>query len=178
LGPGTPLTGEAARRLGCDAQVIRLVTSPSPPAPTSTSPPGSVSPTGELIARLTAGIAQLPPPLAGPGAVLNIGRASPGWTPRQRDALAAQYGGRCAQPGCGGPIDVIHHIVHWADGGATNIGNGLPFCLFHHWLVHEGGWRVRKHPDGAITAIPPPPGWRPGTIYRHGKPLAESTNQN
>jgi hypothetical protein len=104
---------------------------------------------------------------------LDIGRASPGWTPRQRDALSAQYGGRCAHPGCGGPIDVLHHLVHWADGGRTSITNGIPCCLFHHWLVHEGGWRVIKHADGTITAIPPPPGWRPGTLYRHGKPLPE-----
>jgi hypothetical protein len=229
LGPGTPLTGAAARRLACDAQIIRLVTNPIPHHPTSTSPPtgsgwpstgppGSTLPgsgpprtgapstadppgadrlnggprgvgpcarppgstphrggtaTGDLTARLAAGLAQLPPPLAGPSAVLDIGRASPGWTPRQRDALAAQYGGRCAQPGCGSPIDVLHHIVHWADGGPTSTRNGLPLCLYHHWLIHEGGWRVLQHTDGTITAIPPPPGWRPGTTYRHGKPLPE-----
>jgi hypothetical protein len=257
VGPGTPLTHEAARRLACDAQIMRLLTDPSPRPPTSnthptisppsgggssaiepsssgppadplrnvgppeadlsgrplsndTTPSGGPSSgkastkangtprgahladcthhrgrlpdgathrsgtaTGELTERLAAGLAQLPPPLAGPSAVLDIGRASPGWTPRQRDALAAQYGGRCSQPGCGGPIDVIHHIVHWADGGPTSIHNGLPCCLYHHWLIHAGGWRVAKHPDGAVTAIPPPPGWRPGTVYRHGKPLPE-----
>jgi hypothetical protein len=238
LGPGTPLTGEAARRLACDAQVIRLVTGPgrgspypgaSPPSgiqqsggslpsggtpggrdrrgtplgnappgestcpgggptPSGNGPPGATQPggllpvqnlpgvetaTGNLTERLAVGVAQLPPPLAGPPTVLDLGRASPGWTARQRDALAAQHGGRCAYPGCNGPIDVLHHVRPWASGGPTSISNGLPLCLFHHWLVHEGGWQVSKHPDATVTVIPPPPGWRPGTIYRHGKPLPE-----
>jgi hypothetical protein len=41
--------------------------------------------------------------------------------------------------------------------------------------VHEGGWQVRKEPDGTLVLIPPPPGWRPGTIYRRGKPLSDTT---
>ena len=114
--------------------------------------------TAQLTARLTAAIAGLPPPLAGPSAVLDIGRQSPGWTPRQRDALYAQHGGHCAFGRCDGPIDVIHHIIHWLHGGKTRIRNGFPCCLYHHWLIHEGGWRIKKHGDGAISTIPPPPG--------------------
>jgi hypothetical protein len=170
LGPGRPLTAEAARRLTCDAEIIRLITSPDPPDITATS---NGTATTQLTQLLAAAIAQLPPPLATPSAVLDIGRKSPGWTPRQRDALYAQYGGRCSAPRCTGPIDVIHHIIHWLYGGKTRTINGAPFCDYHHWLVHEGGWRARKLPDGTITLHPPPPGWRPGTIYRHGKPLTE-----
>jgi hypothetical protein len=169
LGPGTPLTAEAARRLACDAETIRLITAPGNPL--------NGGRRGDATARLTeliaAAIAQLPPPLGGPSAVLDIGRKSPGWTPRQRDALYAQYGGHCSTPRCTGPIDVIHHIVHWIHGGLTRIINGAPFCSHHHWLVHEGGWRVKRQRDGTITLYPPPPGWRPGTIYRRGKPVAE-----
>jgi len=118
-------------------------------------------------------MAGLPPPLAGPSAVLDIGRKSPGWTPRQRDALHAQYGGHCGFGRCVSPIEVIHHIIHWLHGGKTRTINGFPCCGYHHWLIHEGGWRIKKHPDGTITTIPPPPGWRPGTIYRNGKPVHE-----
>ena len=168
LGSGTPLTAEVARRLACDAEIIRLITSPHPADTIS-----GLDATARLTQRLAAAIAQLPPPLATPSAVLDIGRKSPGWTPRQRDALHAQYGGHCSAPRCAGPIDVIHHILHWLYGGKTRIINGAPFCLYHHWLVHEGGWRVKKHRDGTIVLYPPPPGWRPGTIYRHGKPLTE-----
>jgi hypothetical protein len=169
LGSGTPLTAEAARRLACDAEVIRLVT--------SRDPLSAIGHAGDATARLTelltAAIADLPPPLATPSAVLDIGRKSPGWTPRQRDALHAQYGGRCAFGRCDGPIDAIHHIIHWLHGGKTRIINGFPCCSYHHWLIHEGGWRIKKHPGGTITTCPPPPGWRPGTIYRHGKPIRE-----
>ena len=174
IGAATPISGEAARRLACDAEIIRLITSPAAAGP---APAGSTSglTAGEHLAlRLNQAIASLPPPLGTPSAALDIGRKSPGWTPRQRDALHAQYGGRCAFPGgCTNPIDVIHHIRHWADGGPTTISNGWPGCHYHHWLVHEGGWRILKHPDSHITAIPPPPGWQPGTIYRSGKPIRE-----
>jgi hypothetical protein len=202
LGTGTPITAEAARRLSCDAELIRLITTPAskhppdlhqphppnlhqpdlhppdlhppdPPGPGSGQPEWSA--TGQLADLLTAAIAQLPRPLGGPSAALGIGRTSQSWTPRQRDALHAIYGGLCGAPGCARPAEVIHHIIHWAHGGPTKISNGAPFCLFHHWLVHEGGWQVTKAPDGTLTLIPPPPGWKPGTIYRRGKPLPETT---
>ena len=124
LGPGRPLTAEAARRLTCDAEIIRLITSADLPDITATS---NRNATTQLTQLLAAAIAQLPPPLATPSAVLDIGRKSPGWTPRQRDALYAQYGGRCSAPRCAGPIDVIHHIIHWLYGGKTRTINGVPF---------------------------------------------------
>jgi hypothetical protein len=200
LGSGTPLTAEAAWRLACDAGLIRLITAPYPPpdrrqhshgdhsvgdcdgghsdggdcdAGGGTS--GHKDATAQLTRLLAEAIAGLPPPLAGPSAMLDIGRQSPGWTPRQRDALHAQYGGHCGFGRCDGPIDVIHHIIHWLHGGKTRITNGFPCCLYHHWLIHEGGWRISKRSDGTITTIPPPPGWKPGTIYRHGKPVTERT---
>jgi Domain of unknown function (DUF222)/HNH endonuclease len=195
LGAGTPITTEAARRLSCDAEIIRLITTTAPTItipttattcnPTATtatgSPRGPAPPqpgqdaTGQLTGLLAAAIAQLPRPLGGPCAALDIGRKSQSWTPRQRDALHALYGGRCGAPGCTRPIEVIHHIIHWANGGPTNISNGAPFCTHDHWLVHEGGWQVTKKADGTLIMTPPPPSWKPGTIYRHGKPLPETS---
>jgi hypothetical protein len=70
---------------------------------------------------------------------------------------------------------VIHHVIHWIDGGRTAICNGLPLCEYHHWLVHEGGWRIGRQQGGGVAFIPPPPGWRPGTIYRRGQPVRETT---
>jgi hypothetical protein len=32
--------------------------------------------------------------------------------------------------------------VHWADGGPTCISNLISLCDGHHWLAHEGGWRI------------------------------------
>jgi hypothetical protein len=204
LGAGTPITGEAARRLACDADLVRLITGPTgwgfgpsgvdPGPPANLGPPANPGPagrgpspprgeraagarwdaTGRLTETLAGVIGVLPWPLGGPSAVLDIGRRSQSWTPRQRDALYAQHGGRCAAPGCQRGIDVLHHIVHWAQGGRTTVTNGAPFCNFHHWLVHEGGWRVAKDPAGCLVLTAPPPGWRPGTIYRRGKPLPET----
>lgn len=169
LGSGASIHGEAARRIACDAEIIRLVADQEAYPVRGTA--GDA--TQQLTNLMAAAIGQLPPPLGRPSAVLDAGRKHPGWTPRQRDALYGQYGGHCSHPRCSGPIEVIHHIIHWLHGGRTSIANGAPFCKFHHWLVHEGGWRVSKHRDGTITFYPPPPGWRPGTIYRHGKPVTE-----
>jgi hypothetical protein len=174
LGAGTPITAETARRLSCDAEIIRMITGSPPDTPAGTSGYPGMNATDQLTALLGTAIAQLPRPLSGPSAVLDIGRKSPGWTPRQRDALYAQYGGRCGRPGCNHPIDVVHHIIHWILGGLTCIINGLPLCLYDHWLVHEGGWRVTKDRGGDVSFLPPPPGWRPGTIYRRGKPVTET----
>jgi Domain of unknown function (DUF222) len=174
LGAGTPISGEAARRLACDAEIVRMITSQAPDLPGPQVARSGFGATAELARLLAGAIKQLPRPLGGPSAVLDIGRKSQSWTPRQRDALYAQYGGRCGAAGCSRRIDVIHHIVHWLYGGKTKLSNGAPFCLFHHWLVHEGGWRVVKQPGGDLVMIPPPRGWRPGTIYRRGKPLPES----
>ena len=174
LGTGTPLTAEAARRLSCDAEIIRLITADQLDPSGGQDPSLAGDATAQLTALLAAAIAQLPRPLGGPSAALDIGRKSQSWTPRQRDALYAQYGGRCCRAGCTRPIDVIHHIRHWLHGGKTKTRNGAPVCLYDHWLVHEGGWQILRQPDGALIFIPPPSGWRPGTIYRHGKPLAET----
>jgi hypothetical protein len=170
LPTGAALSAEAARRIACDAQIVRVVTAP----PTLPGPAGDGWTTGQLKNLLGQAIAGLPPPLAGPAAALDIGRASQGWTPRQRDAIYARFGGRCGwPPGCESPIDVIHHRRHWADGGPTSVDNGWPGCGYHHWLIHEGGWRLLQRPDGRLTAIPPPRGWKPGTIFRNGQPVTE-----
>src|SRR6202020_149262 len=77
LGAGTPLAAEAARRMACDAEIIRLVTGPDPTAEDGHPDSYPGDPTGQLTDLLAAAIAQLPPPLAGPSAALDIGRKSP-----------------------------------------------------------------------------------------------------
>ena len=147
LGAGTPVTAETARRLCCDAEIVRLITGQPPDPPGAGAGAGAGwDATAQLTALLASAIAQLPRPLGGPSAALDIGRKSQSWTPRQRDALYAQYGGRCCRDGCTRPIDVIHHIVHWLYDGKTKTSNGAPVCLYDHWLVHEGGWRIAGNP--------------------------------
>ena len=53
----------------------------------------------------------------------------------------------CRFPGCERRRWVqAHHLVHWADGGATTLDNLVLLCHFHHRLIHEGGWRTSGHP--------------------------------
>jgi hypothetical protein len=76
------------------------------------------------------------------GNALGIGRASrtpPAWMLRQ---LVFRDRG-CTFPGCelNGFVQA-HHVIHWEDGGPTDLDNLVLVCHFHHKLVHEFGWRV------------------------------------
>ena len=56
----------------------------------------------------------------------------------------------CRFPGCGVPArrTEAHHIDHWVMGGPTNLANLISLCGFHHRRHHDGGYRIRKAPDG------------------------------
>jgi hypothetical protein len=40
-------------------------------------------------------------------------------------------------------------------GGTTDLDNLLLVCTFHHKLVHEMGWGVRRERDGTVTWLSP-----------------------
>jgi hypothetical protein len=72
--------------------------------------------------------------------------------------------GECRFPGCGSKrFTQAHHIVWWDKGGRTDLENLVLVCTFHHRLVHEYGWRVRRDGDGTVS-------WfrREGEPYRAG----------
>jgi hypothetical protein len=99
----------------------------------------------------------LPPALGGaPTQPLEVGRATRVVAPAQRTALTVRDGG-CRFPGCDRPVAWCdaHHLRHWLHGGPTDLGNLVLLCRGHHHAVHEGGWRLDRHPDGTFTAIPP-----------------------
>jgi len=102
--------------------------------------------------------------------VLYVGRAERVATPRLRRALEIREGGRCSRPGCGVPASRCraHHVVHWADGGPTDLDNCLLVCERHHRDLHApDGWRVEPDPaktpyeSGFFTWIPPSSRRRP-----------------
>ncbi len=64
--------------------------------------------------------------------------------------------GRCRGHGCTIPAawTDAHHIVSWADGGATCLANLVLLCRRHHRLLHAGAWRVVRHSDGVIDVLP------------------------
>ena len=72
-----------------------------------------------------------------------------------RKALAVRDK-HCQWPGCERPASWCdgHHLVHWVDGGETNLENTVLLCKRHHRMVHEGGWKLIKV-EGKIVSIAP-----------------------
>ena len=125
-----PVRPEVARRLACDASIVRVV-------------------------------------MAGPSEPLDVGRRTPVISPAQRRAVVARDG-HCRFPGCDRPATWCdaHHIHHWADGGATALGNLILLCRRHHRMLHErhgfrlnmrDGRPVFRRPDGSVLDERAPP---------------------
>jgi hypothetical protein len=128
VGPIHPAT---ARRLACDA--VRTVVTVAPPADGSAATAGSTRP--------------LP---------LSVGRATRTIPAHIRTALHLRDQG-CRFPGCDRPPAWTdgHHIIHWPDGGPTELENLISLCRPHHRAVHEQGWRI--HIADGIAVLEPPP---------------------
>ncbi len=83
--------------------------------------------------------------------VIGVGRTTrtiPPWLTR----LVRGRDQGCRFPGCRRTRWVqIHHIIHWADGGPTNLDNLITLCGHHHRLIHEHRWTIAGNPDHTIT---------------------------
>lgn len=156
---------------------------------------GECPPGGHLRARLEAGPTLtpaelravlcdariLPVVLGGAGQVLDVGRASRLFTTAQRRALAVRDQG-CVWPGCAAPVarTHAHHLVHWVDGGRTDLDNAALLCPTHHRRLHRQGWTARLAANGLPELVPPvrlDPRQRPVQHHRwhldlHGGPEA------
>ena len=50
-------------------------------------------------------------------------------------------------------------MVHWTNGGETDLSNMVLLCHRHHWMAHEGGWQLVRTAEGDVLTVPPrPPG--------------------
>ncbi|MGA7988149.1 MAG: DUF222 domain-containing protein [Candidatus Dormiibacterota bacterium] len=87
---------------------------------------------------------------------LSVGRATRTIPVHIRTALCLRDNG-CRFPGCDRPPAWTdgHHIIHWADGGPTELGNLVSLCRRHHRAVHEQGWRIRM--DDGVPVVEAPP---------------------
>lgn len=74
---------------------------------------------------------------------MNLGRSVRTFSAAQRRALDIRDGG-CVYPGCRKPPGWCHahHIVHWAMGGKSDLGNAALLCSTHHHEVHAKGHLV------------------------------------
>lgn len=97
------------------------------------------------------------------GDVIRLGRMRrepPAWMLRQ-----VRYRDRgCRFPGCGArAFTEAHHVRWWRHGGRTDLDNLVLICSFHHRLVHEHGWSLRREADGEVRWFDPG-----GARYRAG----------
>ncbi len=130
VGPIHPAT---ARRIACDAVKTEVTVSP---------------PTDGADSWLSA--------VTTPVVPLSVGRATRTIPVHIRTALCIRDNG-CRFPGCDRPPAWTdgHHIMHWADGGPTELDNLVSLCRRHHRAVHEQGWRI--HLTDGIPVVEPPP---------------------
>jgi len=70
--------------------------------------------------------------------------------------------GTCRFPGCTRTVCDIHHVRPWADGGVTDVDNGMLVCTRHHTLLHE---QFTATGDANATI----------TVYRHDGTVVAST---
>ncbi len=100
------------------------------------------------------------------GVPLRLGRATR-QPSRAMRRLLRRRDPECRFPECGARRFLqAHHIRPWSEGGETNLENLARICTFHHWLAHEGGWKMRMQPDGTIRWYTPE-----GRLYRPGPAL-------
>jgi hypothetical protein len=84
------------------------------------------------------------------GNAFRLGRMSREPSPAMIRQLRHRDNG-CRFPGCGfTAFTQAHHIVHWNDGGPTDLENLILICRFHHKAVHELGWKVARKRDGTL----------------------------
>jgi hypothetical protein len=63
---------------------------------------------------------------------------------------------RCRFPGCSNSIFTdVHHVVHWADQGMTDLPNLVTLCDHHHHRVHEGKWQMTGNANGILRFVGP-----------------------
>src|ERR1700683_1108439 len=130
LGGVGPIHPATARRIACDA--VRTVVTVAAPvdAPVWTAVRAPVVP-------------------------LSVGHATRTIRASIRTALVLRDQG-CRFPGCDRPPAWTdgHHIIHWSDGGPTELANLVSLCRRHYRRVHEQGWRI--HIADGVAVVEPP----------------------
>jgi Domain of unknown function (DUF222)/HNH endonuclease len=85
------------------------------------------------------------------GQPIGAGRSTRTISRRLRRAL--EHRDRCCVvPGCGATRGLhAHHIIHWEDGGVTELHNLVLVCPYHHRLHHKGGITITGPADGLVV---------------------------
>ncbi|MEM6105357.1 HNH endonuclease signature motif containing protein [Mycobacterium sp. 050272] len=73
----------------------------------------------------------------------------------------------CAIPGCGATRGLhAHHLVHWEDGGPTELANLVLVCPYHHRLHHRGVITLTGPADHLTITDEDGQPLRPGSLAR------------
>ncbi|NNE97128.1 MAG: DUF222 domain-containing protein [Acidimicrobiales bacterium] len=90
--------------------------------------------------------------------------------------------GMCRFPGCSTRRRLhAHHVIHWANGGPTELDNLILLCHRHHRSVHEGGWNIIDKngrfvfydPAGSERHVPRLGGLSPGVPIAETVPISD-----
>jgi len=104
------------------------------------------------VRRLACCAGIIPAVLGGISAVLDLGRESRLFSKAQRVALGLRDKG-CRAEGCDRPPSwcEAHHLTKpWADGGKTDLADGILLCGHHHRLAHHPAYDYRQLPNGDL----------------------------
>jgi hypothetical protein len=84
--------------------------------------------------------------------IRDAGRTVRTFTAAQTRAIVARDR-HCIWTGCDAPPGWCdaHHIIHWADGGPTDVDKGVLLCGRHHDRVHNAHHAITRQPDGTYT---------------------------
>ncbi len=91
----------------------------------------------ETVRRMACDATIIPTVMGGPSAVVDLGRGVRLFTAAQTKRLWLRDR-CCTYPGCSmfAYATDAHHLVHWADGGASDLDNAALLCERHHTIVH------------------------------------------
>ena len=94
--------------------------------------------TADTVRRWACDATIIPAVLNSCGEVVDLGRAERLFTPAQIKRLWLRDR-HCTYPGCDAPASWTdaHHLIHWVDGGPSDLSNAALLCQRHHTLVHS-----------------------------------------
>jgi hypothetical protein len=108
----------------------------------------------------------------GASVVLDVGRTTRTVGHHLFSALAVRDQG-CRFPGCDRPVSwcEAHHVVPWAQSGATALSNLVLLCWRHHHdFAHHPHWQLKLLPDATVEVTR-----ADGTVV-HSRPPPAATN--
>jgi Domain of unknown function (DUF222) len=105
-----------------------------------------------MARRLACEAGIIPVVLDGDSQPLDVGRKRRYFTEYQRIALFVRDRG-CAADGCDRStgLHAHHRTKRWADGGHTNLADGILYCPWHHARAHDPRYQTTHHPNGKAT---------------------------